>query len=283
VVIRGLNQPHGMAFHNGYFYVANTDGVVRMKLDASGRAIGNPEQLNHYGGSGGHWTRSIVFGADGAMYVSIGSSCNLCIDHPGRALVMRYDENGQHGQTFAKGLRNAVGLAVHPVTKKIWATVNERDNLQPNHEDLPPDALNILEVGGDYGWPYCYNGQHPNPEFHNAARCAAVIPDALPLQAHSAPLGMTFLQNATQLPQDARSDLLIAFHGSWNRAVPTGAKVVRVHIRNNVPIRYSDFIVGWQRPDGSRWGRPVDLAVASDGSLLITDDGSGEIVRISRQ
>ncbi len=274
-----------MAFHNGYFYVANTDGVVRMTVDTDGNVTGTPQQLNRYSGGGMHWTRSIVFGVDGAMYVSIGSNCNVCEQGHGlgRALVMRYDDTGQHGRVFATGLRNAVGLAIRPGTNTLWATVNERDNMSPDHENLPPDALDILRDGGDYGWPYCYNGHNPNPEYHDPARCANVIPDALPLQAHSAPLGITFLQNATQFPLALRGDALIAFHGSWNRSVPTGAKVVRVHIQNGKPVRYEDFITGWQRPDGTRWGRPVDLAVARDGSVLITDDGTGEIVRISKR
>lgn len=284
VAVKGLNRGHGMAFHDGWLYIANTDGVVRTKLGANGMATTTPEYVNHYSKGGGHWTRSLLFGPDGGMYVSIGSHCNLCVESDSdRAAVMRYDADGSHGRVYARGLRNAVGLAIEPTTHAIWVTQNERDNLEPNHQDLPPEEINILQDGGDYGWPYCYGNRIPNPEYHDAARCAHTIPPALEMQAHSAPLGITFLTNATQLPADMRGDALVAFHGSWNRTTPTGAKVVRIHVRNAKPVSYDDFITGWQRPDGSRWGRPVDLLVLRDGSLLISDDASGEIVRIARK
>lgn len=284
VAVTGVDRVHGMAFHDGWLYLANAGGVSRVHIGADGKAVGEPEYVNHYSRSGAHWTRSILFGPDGGMYVSIGSSCNLCVEkRADRAAVMRYDADGSHGRVFARGLRNAVGMAVEPATHAIWVTQNERDNLPPNHEDLPPEEINILVDGGDYGWPYCYGNRIPNPEYHDAARCARTIPPALELQAHSAPLGITFLTTATQLPAGMRGDALVAFHGSWNRSVPTGAKVVRIHVRDGKPVSYDDFITGWQRPNGSRWGRPVDLVVLHDGSVLISDDGSGEIVRISRK
>jgi glucose/arabinose dehydrogenase len=283
VAVTGLKSPHGMAFHNGFFYIANTNGVVRVQLDETGKATGTPRQLNHYANGGSHWTRSIVFGTDGKMYVSIGSSCNVCVERDStRAAVMQYDADGTHGRVYAKGLRNAVGIALHPTTHAVWVVQNERDNLEPNHENLPPEELNILQSGGDYGWPYCYGNKIPSPEFHNAARCATTIAPALELQAHSAPLGLTFLQNATHLPTDQRGDVLVTYHGSWNRSTPTGAKVVRVRVVNNQPTGVEDFVTGWQRSDGSRWGRPVDVVVMTDGSVLISDDTSGEIIRISK-
>jgi glucose/arabinose dehydrogenase len=282
-VASGLDLPHGMAFHKGAFYVATHDGVVRFALDAGGRVTGKPVYVNHYTGDGGHNTRTVIFGPDSAMYVSIGSSCNLCVERDSdRAVVMRYNEDGSDGHVFARGLRNAVGLAVSPATGAIWATQNERDNLPPDHEDLPPDELNILRSGGDYGWPYCYGDRIPSPEYHDAARCAPTIPPALGFQAHSAPLGITFLTNATMFPAAYRGDALVAFHGSWNRTIPTGDKVVRVHVVKGLPVSYEDFISGWQRHDGSRLGRPVDVLVARDGSVLISDDQAGMIYRVSR-
>lgn len=284
VAVAGLNRPQGMAFHNGWLYIANTDGVVRVRLDQSGKAAAKAEQVNHYSGGGGHSTRTVLFGPDNKMYVSIGSTCNLCVEkNSDRAVVMQYDENGKNGHVFSRGLRNAVGLAFEPNTGALWATQNERDNLPPNHEDLPPEEINILRDGGDYGWPYCYGDRIPNPEYHNAARCASTIPPALEIQAHSAPLGISFLQNATQLPAQYRGDALVALHGSWDRKVPTGAKVIRVRIQNNKPVSYDDFVTGWQDAKGSRWGRPVDVVVLRDGSVLISDDTTGEIVRISKQ
>lgn len=284
VAVAGLNRPQGMAFHNGWLYIANTDGVVRVRLDQSGKATARAERVNRYSGGGGHFTRTVVFGPDGKMYVAIGSSCNLCVEKDSdRAAVMQYDENGKNGHVFSRGLRNAVGLAFEPRTGALWATQNERDNLPPNHEDLPPEEINVLHDRGDYGWPYCYGNRIPNPEYHDASRCASTIPPALEIQAHSAPLGISFLQNATQLPAQYRGDALVALHGSWNRKAPSGAKVIRVRIQNDRPVGYDDFVTGWQDAGGSRWGRPVDVVVLRDGSVLISDDTTGEIVRISRR
>ena len=285
VSVSGLNRPHGLAFHAGHLYIANTDGVMRVRLGADGKAAGQPERVNSYSGGGGHWSRSIAFGADSAMYVAIGSTCNMCVEKtPDRAAVMRYDANGGNGRLFSSGLRNAVGIAAHPVTKEIWVTQNERDNIEPNHEDLPPEEINILRDGADYGWPYCYGNRIPSPdrEFNDPPRCARTVPPALEIQAHSAPLGITFLDRATMFPADWRGDALVALHGSWNRSVPTGAKVVRVRIRDGRPVSYEDFITGWQGPNGRRWGRPADVMVYKDGSLLISDDAAGAIYRVSR-
>jgi glucose/arabinose dehydrogenase len=282
VAVTGMNQPHGLAFHKGALYVANTDGVVRVTLGADGTGTSNA-YVNRYSGGGGHWTRTIVFGADSAMYVAIGSTCNICVESSSdRAAVLRFNEDGSGKRVFASGLRNAVGLAVEPSTGVLWASQNERDELKPSHEDLPPEEINILADGADYGWPYCYGDRVPNPEFANAARCATTTPPALKLQAHSAPLGITFLSKATQLPEEYRGDLLVAYHGSWNRDTPTGAKVVRVHVSGGKPVSVEDFVSGWQNASGTRWGRPVDVVVAADGSVLISDDANGAIYRLSR-
>ena len=281
VVITGLNEPHGMAFHKRSFYVANNDGVVRFDLDARGVPTGSPTYVNRYGGGSGHSTRTIVFGPDSAMYVSDGSSCNVCVERDStRATVMRFDESGANGRVFASGLRNAVGVAVNPATREIWVTVNERDNLEPDHQNSPPDKLNIIHAGGFYGWPYCWGNRNASPEFNEPARCAAMVVPALNVQAHSAVLGITFLDRATALPAGLRGDALVASHGSWNRDMPTGDKIIRVHIANGQPQSYDDFITGWQRPDGSRWGRVADVMVAADGSLLITDDEAGAVYRV---
>jgi glucose/arabinose dehydrogenase len=286
VAVGGLDRPHGIAFHNGWLYIANTSSIVRVKLIGDGTAAGTPETLVSFAGGGSHWSRSIAFGADGALYLAMGSDCNLCVETDTmRAAVTRYGENGKIGRRFAYGLRNAVGIVLDPATNEMWVSQNERDNLEPDHENLPPDELNILRAGGDYGWPYCYSLHGtpvPNPEYPDAARCAPTIPAALDLQAHSAPLGLSFLAGASKFPAEYRGDLLIAFHGSWNRSVPTGAKVVRVRTVNNKPVSYEDFISGWQLAGGQRWGRPVDIAVMRDGSVLISDDMGGAIYRVSR-
>jgi len=274
-----------MAFHRGAFYVANTDGVVRFATDAHGVPTGSPTYVNHYGFGKGHSTRTIVFGADSAMYVSVGSSCNVCVETDStRATVMRFAEDGSNGRIYARGLRNAVGLAVNPTTHVIWATQNERDDLAPDHQDAPPDELNLLRDGGDYGWPYCWGNRVPNPEYHDAARCAPTIPPALGFQAHSAALGLAFLDRATQLPAAMRGDALAALHGSWDRDVPAGDQVVRIHIANGEPVSYDDFITGWQLSPADhyrRWGRVADVMVAADGSVLITDDQAGAVYRVA--
>ena len=283
VAASGLNQPHGLAFHKGVLWVANTDGVVRVTLGATGVATAAGQYVNHYPAGGGHWTRTIVFGADSAMYVAVGSSCNLCVEQtPERAAVLRFNEDGSGKRVYAMGLRNAVGLAVHPATGALWASQNERDNLTPSYEDLPPEEINIVTDGADYGWPYCYGNKVPNPEYHDVARCANTVAPALAMQAHSAPLGMSFLARATTFPADYRGDLLVAFHGSWNRNTPTGAKVVRVRVANGTPVSVEDFITGWQQSNGTRWGRPVDVIVAADGSVLVSDDDAGVIYRVTR-
>jgi len=284
VAVSGLNGPSGLAFHKGYLYVGNTNGVVRVQLDATGTVIGSPVSVNSLPG-GGHATRTIVFGADSAMYVSVGSSCNLCVETDSeRAAVLRFNEDGSSGRVFSSGLRNAVGVAVNPSTHAVWVSQNERDDITPDHQDLPPEEINILEDGKDYGWPYCYSlhgAAVPNPEFNDAPRCSSTIPAALEMQAHSAPLGMTFLDKATLLPSEYRGDLLVAFHGSWDRDQPTGAKVVRVRVSGGVPTGVEDFVSGWQRNDGSRWGRPADVEVYRDGSVLISDDQSGSLYRVA--
>ena len=283
-VLENLSLPHGLAFHGGYLYIANTEEVVRVPVDASGTISGKPlPTAASYDAAGGHFTRTVVFGPDKAMYVSIGSTCNVCVERDStRATVMRFDADGQHGEVFARGLRNAVGLAFHPVSGALWVTQHERDNLAPSHEDTPPDELNILQQGGDYGWPYCWGQRVPSPEFNDRARCAKTIPPVLSFQAHSAPLGMTFLQHATMFPAAYQGDALVAFHGSWNRRVPTGDKVVRVKIENGRPVSYEDFITGWQNAQGQRWGRPVDVLVLADGSVLVSDDDAGLVYRVTR-
>jgi glucose/arabinose dehydrogenase len=282
IAVSGLDRPHGLTFHDGWLYIANTGDLVRVRLDAAGKATGTPERVAQYSGGSGHWTRTVLFGADGGVYVSIGSSCNVCEEkNEDRAAVMRYDADGSNGRLFSRGLRNAVGMAVHPQTKQIWVTQNERDNLKPEHEDLPFEEINILTDGGDFGWPFCHGDRVPNPEYSDQARCTRTIPPALKLQAHSAPLGISFLDRASKFPEAYRGDALVALHGSWNRDVPTGAKVIRVKIENGKPVSSEDFISGWQGSDGKRWGRPVDVLVGKDGAVLISDDQGGIIYRVT--
>jgi len=298
-VVAIVEGAHGLAFHNGHLYIAGLRGVHRMRLDAAGTPSGSAEQINTYPYTRGHSTRTIVFGRDGAMYVSIGSSCNICIEQsPELAAVMRYDADGRNGRVYSSGLRNAVGMAVHPTTSEIWVSQHERDNLLPDHQDLPHEEINILRDGGHFGWPYCHGDRIANPDSVvrdsvAAGICQRTLAPALGLQAHSAPLGLTFLAGATKLPAEYRGDALVALHGSWNRTVPVGAVVVRVRIEKGKPVGYEEFMSGWQGESTpgqapNRWGRPVGMAIHRDGSLLVSDDGQqgtpniGAIYRVYR-
>lgn len=274
-IASGLRGPFGLAFRGDTLYIAEERAVVR--LSASGGAP--VTVVPGLPGGTGHSTRTLLFGPDGKMYVSVGSSCNLCDERDSmRAAVVQFNVNGSGGRIFAKGLRNTVGMAFNPTTGELWGNNNDRDNLG---DDLPPEHVNIIKEGRHYGWPQCYLPGKPNPEY-SSANCSQVEPPAITVQAHSAPLGLAFY-TGTQFPSDYRGDAFMTLHGSWNRSVPTGAKVVRVQVDSSGrrATGVDDFIVGWQRPDGSRWGRPVGLLVLPDGSLLVSDDTGGKIWRVS--
>ena len=273
-VAQGLNLPHGLAFRGDTLYVAETHRVVRF-VPGSATPQGVVPDLPH---GSGHFTRTIVFGpADGKLYVSVGSSCNICDESdPRRAAVLRFNPDGSGAEIFARGLRNSVGLAFDPASGELWGTNNDRDLLG---DDLPPDRINVLRQGGDYGWPRCYLPGHANPEYANAD-CSHLAAPAITFQAHSAPLGIAF-STGTQFPPDYRGGAFVAYHGSWNRSVPTGYKVVYVRQRNGGPVVITDFVVGFL-PDGAAepWARPVGVLVARDGSLLVSDDAGGRIFRV---
>jgi glucose/arabinose dehydrogenase len=278
-VATGLNGPFGIAFRGDTMYVGEQTKVTRFAPgSASGQTIvsGLP--------SGGHSTRTVVFGPDGLMYVAVGSSCNICDESDKRrAAVSRFNADGSGEHLFSTGLRNSVGLAFNPSTGELWATNNDRDNIggsitAPLTQDLPPEHLNILKDGKYYGWPQCYLPGKNNPEYPNA-NCSTVEPPAITFQAHSAPLGITFYTGPA-FP-GYKGDAFLTYHGSWDRTVPTGAKVVHVKVQNGKPVSIEDFVTGWQLPDGSRWGRPVAVLALPDGSLLISDDQGGRIWRVS--
>jgi len=283
-VLSDLNGPHGIAFHNGNLYVAEITRLVRYDWDEHQLRASNPTiVVNLPETLGGHMTRTILF-ANGKLYVSAGSSCNVCTENdPRRAAVSEMNEDGSGMHVFASGLRNAVGLAFNPHTRTVWTTDNGRDWLG---DDLPPDEVNDLGLGGgDFGWPFCYGNRVPDAHFGGTAeRCASTVPARVELQAHSAPLGLAFV-SGPMFPAEYQDDLLVAFHGSWNRSVPTGYKVVRVKMNSQgEPAGLEDFITGWlplgETHRGKWMGRPVGLVFAPDGSLYISDDGSGSIYRV---
>jgi glucose/arabinose dehydrogenase len=276
VVADGLQRPDGLAFRNGDLYVGETNRIVRL----AGPDFGDLEVVVPDLPTGGHWTREIVFGPDDMLYVSVGSSCNLCEEEDARrAAVTRYRPDGSGQEIVAEGLRNSAGLAFDPNTGLLWASQNERDNLG---DDVPPEEINLIDPsdpGGHYGWPYCYGRRIPNPEYDDAGRCGTTVPPALEMQAHSAPLGMVFY-TGDQFPPEYRGDLFLAFHGSWNRSEKTGYQVVRVRVEGGRPVSYEPFATGWLQDDGTVSGRPVAVEMGPDGSLYVSDDGAGRIWRI---
>jgi len=282
-VLSGLSSPFGLAFRRDTMYFSEQTTVKR--LDPGAPA---PVTLVSNLPSGGHITRTIAFGPDNLLYVAVGSSCNVCDERDAlRAAVTRYNLDGSNPHTFATGLRNSVGLAFNPVTGELWANNNDRDeigNQGPVNDvamtdTLPPEHLNILRDGKWYGWPQCYLPGKPNPEYPGFP-CSGVEPPAITDTAHSAPLGLAFYTGTT-FPAAYQGDAFMTYHGSWNRSVPTGAKVVRVRVQSGRPTAIEDFVAGWQLADGSRWGRPVGLLVMPDGSLLVSDDYGGRIWRIT--
>ena len=274
----GLNNPHGLAFHDGYLYIAETTRVLRYRWQGGAGAQGKAETIGDNIPSGGHSTRTIVFGPDGKLYLAVGSSCNICKEtSPLRAAIWQYNADGSGGRLFARGLRNAVGLAWQPGTDNLYATNNGRDGLGDN---VPPETINLVRDGKDYGWPYCHNGDIVDPQFGSQGNCAGVTKPAVEMQAHSAPLGLAFY-DGEMFPAGYSGDLFVAFHGSWNRSEKTGYKVVRVRFANGQPTgEVEDFVTGWLVGESS-WGRPVDVSVGPDGALYISDDALGAIYRVT--
>ena len=278
-VAEGLNAPSSIDFYrDGSLYVGETTRVLRLS-DPDGDGVFQEQEVVIDGlPSGGHSTRTVLFSPDWEyLFISIGSSCNVCIEEdPRRATIMRYRPDGSEGAIYAEGLRNAVGIAFRPGTGELWATNNGRDWLGDNQ---PPETVYHVEEGDDAGWPRCHSGRIVDPEYGEPGACEGVTEPVIEMQAHAAPLGLTFY-TGEQFPENYRSDLFIAFHGSWNRTVPTGYKVVHVPFQGEEIGSLQDFAVGWLREDGSKWGRPVDVLTGPDGSLLISDDGEGFIYRV---
>jgi glucose/arabinose dehydrogenase len=280
VIAKNLHDPTSLALHDGYLYVGEVSSVARMAL-GNDLTAGPIERIIANLPEGGHNTRTVLIGPDNRMYVSVGSSCNVCIEQdPRRAAVWVYNLDGSQGRLFSKGLRNAVGMAVNPWTQRIWVDVNGRDLMGDN---TPPETVYELTDQGDAGWPRCHAGDIPDPNFGQAPDvCQGVQQPLVKMQAHSAPLGMDFYPlQATQFPSNYRNSLYIAFHGSWNRTTPTGYKVIRVPLQNGqVAGPVEDFITGWLDSNNAVSGRPVGITFAPDGSLFVSDDSTGKIYHV---
>jgi glucose/arabinose dehydrogenase len=292
--VTGLNRPYGIAFYPPgpnpkYVYVGNTNAVLRFPYHSGDlKATGKSEHIADLPGGGGHWTRDIVFSPDGnQMFVAVGSDSNVDdpdthSDEKNRADILVMAPDGSNVQVYAYGIRNAgAGLAIDPKNGELWCSVNERDGLGDN---LVPDYITHVQAGGFYGWPYYYIGGNQDPRLqgkHPELKEKVIVPDVL-LQPHTASLEITFYEGK-QFPSEYQGDIFASQHGSWNKSVRVGYELIRVplHQSGKASGEYEDFLTGFVLPNGDVWGRPVGVTVAPDGSLLVTDDGSNSIWRVS--
>lgn len=286
-VLAGLTQPHGLAFRPGgrQLYVAETEALTVFEYDAAHLAANGEKRLAALPPGGRHFTRSLLWlpGPPERLLVSVGSSCDVCEEKDGRyGKVLAISPEGGDLKMLAAGLRNAVFLALEPGRGRLFATEMGRDRLG---DELPPDEINILTEGKDYGWPWCYGKQVHDGAFDPAGAkrdfCRTTEPSYIDLPAHSAPLGLTFIP-AEGWPPEYQGSLLVAYHGSWNRSTPTGYKIVRC--RPDGQGDYGppeDFITGWLTPENRALGRPVDIMALPGGVVYISDDKAGVVYRVS--
>ena len=234
VFAEGLGAPHSLVFHEGSWYVGIPTGVLKLTDDNQDGESDRGEIIIGDYPTSGHGTRTVDFLPDGRMVVSVGSSCNVCEeDDPRRATVLVYDgPQGGSEAVYALGLRNAVGLAVHPGTGELWASNNGRDLMG---DDLPPETIYRLQEGGHYGWPWCHSGFIEDPDLGFSGSCDGMLGPVIDMQAHSAPLGIAFY-SGDSFPTEMQGDLFIAFHGSWNRSIPTGYKIVRLQLLSDAHV-----------------------------------------------
>jgi glucose/arabinose dehydrogenase len=280
VVASGLREPAGVAFRDGALYVSAVSRILR--FDDIERRLDNPPApvvvSEAFPTEGHHGRKFIAFGPDGKLYVPVGAPCNICATDPDRyANIMRMNRDGSVLEVFARGVRNSVGFDWDPRTGELWFTSNGRDWLG---DDEPPDTLNHApRAGMHFGFPYCHGGNIPDPEFGTRRRCSEFAPPAQNLGPHVAALGMRFY-TGSQFPAAYRNRIFIAEHGSWNRSRKIGYRVTMVTLEAGRAVRYEPFAEGWLQAE-SAWGRPADVLVAPDGSLLVSDDAAGAIYRIS--
>lgn len=262
-VLGGLNKPHGLAFSGNKLYVAETNQVKVYDYNPEIYKALNGRKIIDLPGGGRHFTRSLLIKGN-ELYVAIGSSCDACSESdPRRAAIYVSGLNGENFRAYATGLRNSVFMTLNPMNNEIWATNMGRDHLGDN---LPPETVNVIKEGANYGWPYCYGNKITDNETNSGNKkfdCSKMQAPLYQFQAHSAPLGLAFLGQ----------DLLVAYHGSWNRSSPTGYKIVKFH--EGTP---SDFITGWLRSNGDVLGRPVDILVKDNGDeIYVSDDKAGVV------
>ena len=302
VVARNLNAPNSLTFVGDAMLVSNQNGIVKLSKTANGWSEPKPFISNL--AEGGHTLKTVRLGPDGFLYLNVGSSCNVCIENDAtRATILRYTAEGKpagHLTTlgrhapnaiWARGLRNSQGFAWHPVTGAFYATNEGADNRSDKkggsvNDEVPPEHLNVIEGGQHYGWPHCWsnpkelNTMFEDPNFVSDNQiCKQAKAPAITFTSHSTPIGIAFLHKSN-FPTEYQADAVVALHGSWNRKQPSGYALMRVKFKDNKPIAVEPFVTGWL--DGKHaWGRPVDVAVGTDGALYVSDDGNGYIYRIS--
>jgi len=290
-VIDGLNRPHGLAFRCApecRLYIAEEDRVNVCSYDQKKMKAVKEKKIADLPSGGNHVTRTLLFlpkPHDDQLLISVGSSCNVCVEKDWRrAKVLVVAAEGGILKPFASGLRNAVFMTIHPRTKKVWVTEMGRDW---RGDDLPPDEINIIEQGRNYGWPFCYGKDVHDMDFDpsktNPCHEPETVPSYIDIPAHSAPLGLAFFPEEGW-PKEFLNDLLVAYHGSWNRRIPTGYKIVRYRLdREGRYLGVEDFITGWLTKDTMALGRPVDIMIRPGGTIFVSDDKAGVIYRISRK
>jgi glucose/arabinose dehydrogenase len=285
IVLRNLEKVHGIAIHRGYLYLAAPKKLYFAPLLGGGNTGEARVLVDDLPDGGQHGNRTIAFGPNG-LYLSVGSTCNACNEtNLENATLLRFEAGMGDRRIFARGLRNTIGFDWHPETGELWGMDHGSDW---RGDDQPPEELNRLQAGKDYGWPFCYADRRidhfvpTEPKGKTKEQyCATTEPPALTYQAHSAPIAMLFYRGA-QFPQEFRGDALVAMHGSWNRKQPTGYKVARVRFKEGRPVQFEDFLSGFLSPEGENYfGRPAGLATARDGSLLVSDDANGIIYTVS--
>ncbi len=280
IIDKGLNMPNGVAFRQGSLYVAEVNRILRYddienNLTNPPKAIVVNDKLptdKHHG-----W-KFIAFGPDDKLYVPVGAPCNICEkENEIYATISRMNPDGSELEVYASGVRNTVGFAWHPITKDLWFTENGRDLMG---DDVPAEELNFASKKGmHFGYPYCHQGDLPDPEFGVKRNCAEFTAPVKKLMPHAAALGMRFYSGNMFLPE-YKNQIFIAEHGSWNRSEKSGYRVMMVKLDGNNVLQYVPFATGWLNNNGKTTGRPVDIEIDAEGAMLVSDDARGAIYRI---
>lgn len=285
-IVAQFENVHGITIHEGWLYLCSSKKLARGKLNMDGTVGPLDTLINDLPNGGQHDNRTIAFGPDGKLYITVGSDCNDCKEtDPEHATIVRVNADGSGRMVYARGLRNTIGFDWHPQTGELWGMDHGTDW---RGDDIPPEELNRIVEGGHYGWPLIYGKQvvdHTREDPIGTTKEAfakTTEPAILTFPAHAAPIDFRFLNKATPLSPDMKDDALVTWHGSWNRRQPDGYKVQRIRFQNGKPVDAVDFLTGFLSADGkSRFGRPAGLAISTNGRVFISDDAGGVIYCVS--